>query len=243
MSWTHEGDMAKAVARQLQAQHLDRIAHDGEDFVDQGPVLLGDVKSIFSKISFRWRADEESLLDRIRAAADTVIGNLYTDANRTIDEFYGQLRIAEHHDDTGMVQRDAQGRIVWRRDERGKEIEDWDQVTGQDIEACLFDLERIKLQVAPKVNELLLEAVFAKHIFDDSYQDAYSELVEDTIPGRNAYAARKTRQEKYHAFFCFYLYSSAKTVLSEVENFCRILERVRHWRIEENKNGKKTSFL
>lgn len=242
-SWSHEGDMAKAVARQLQAEHLEKIAHDGEEFIDQAPVMLGDTRSLLSKITFRWRADEESLLDRIRAAADTVIGNLFTDANTVIDEFYGQMRIPEQSEDTGMVQRDNLGRMVWKKDQYGKEIEDWSQITGQDIEACLFDMERIKLKIAPRVNELLLEAVFAKHLYDDQYQDAYAELLEETIPGRNAYAARKTRQEKYHAFFCYYLWSSAKTVLAEIENFCRILERVRYWRVEENKYGKTTPTL
>lgn len=235
--------MAKSVARRLQAEHLERIASDGEKFADQEPVMLGDVKSLFSKISFRWRSDEESLLDRIRAAADTVIGNLYGQANIVIDDFYFDMRIAETNPETGVAVRDQAGRIVWATDERGQPIERWDNITGQDIEVCLMKLSRIKLEIAPKVNELLMEAVFAKHIFDDSYQDAYSELLEETIPGRNAYAARKTRQEKYHAFFCYYLWSSAKTVSAEIENFCRILERVRQWRIEENKYGKTTPFL
>ena len=106
-----------------------------------------------------------------------------------------------------------------------------------------MELSRVKLEIAPKVNELLLEAVFAKHIHDDQFQDAYSELVEETIPGRNAYAARKTRQDKYHAFFCYYLWSSSKTFLDEINNFCRVLEKVRYWRIEEGKSGKKTSFV
>lgn len=243
MSWNHEGDMARAVARQMQAQYLEKVAAEGGEVADQGPVMLADSNSILSKITFRWRSDEESQLVRIRAAADSVVTNMYRSAHHTIDDFYGQLRIAEQHPDTGMVVRDQAGRIVWQTDERGREVEDWSQLTGQDIEACLLNLERIKLGVAPRVNELLMEAVFAKHIFDDRFEEAYAELVEETIPGRKAYAARKTQQDKYHAFFCYYLWSTAKTVLAEIENFCRILERVRYWRIEESKYGKKTSFL
>lgn len=235
--------MAKAVARQMQAEWLDKIASDGAAFVDEEPVMIAESKSIFSKITFRWRADEESQLDRIRAAVDTVMSDLYDDGKQAIDNFYARLRIAECDPNTGVVTTDRQGRIVWQKDERGKEIESWDQMTGQDIEQCLMELSRIKLAVAPKVNELLLEAVFAKHIHDDQFQDAYSELVEETIPGRNAYASRKTRQDKYHAFFCYYLWSSSKVFLEEINNFCRVLERVRYWRIEENKNGKKTPFV
>lgn len=235
--------MAKSVARQLQNEWLEKIAADGSAFVDEEPVMLTESKSIFSKITFRWRADEQSQLDRIRAAVDRVMGDLYDEGKQSIDNFYARLRVPEFDPNTGVVTTDVGGRIVWRTDDRGKEIEDWSQLTGQDIEQCLMELSRVKLEIAPKVNELLLEAVFAKHIHDDQFQDAYSELVEETIPGRNAYAARKTRQDKYHAFFCYYLWSSAKTFLSEVDNFCRVLERVRHWRIEESKNGKKTSYL
>jgi hypothetical protein len=243
MTWNHEGDMARVVARQLQAQYLDNLSSEGEEAVDQAPVMLADSKSLFAKISFRWRSDEESQLTRIRAAADSVITNMYQDAHQVIDEFYGQMRVPEQYPDTGVVVRDQAGRMVWKTDDRGREIEDWDQVTGQDIEACLLNLSRIKLSVASRVNELLMEAVFAKHIFDDRFDEAYSELIEETIPGRKAYAARKTRQDKYHAFFCYYLWGSAKTVLAEIENFCRILERVRYWRIEESKYGKKTPSL
>lgn len=241
--WEHEGDMAKTVARQMQNEWIEKVVAEGVPFIDEEPVMLAESKSIFAKITFRWRADEESQLDRIRGAVDTIMGNMFDDAKAVIDAFYAELRVPEQDPETGMVVRDRQGRIVWLKDERGKEIERWDQMTGQDIEQCLLNLSRVKLEIAPKVNELLLEAVFAKHIHDDQFQDAYSELVEETIPGRNAYASRKTRQDKYHAFFCFYLWSSAKTFLAEIDNFCRVLERVRYWRIEESKNGKKTPFV
>lgn len=230
--------MARSVARRLQDEQLEKISSDGAAFVDEEPVMISTpTKSIFTKIKFRWRSDESDQLDRIRAAVDELIKDLYDDARRSVDAFYGRLRVPEIDPQTGVAITDSQRRIVWQKDDRGQEIECWDQMTGQDIEQCLLELSRIKMRIGPQVNELLLEAVFAKHIFDDQFQDAYAELVEETIPGRNAYASRKTRQDKYHAFFCYYLWSSAKTFLDEVNNFCRVLERVRYWRVEEN--GKK----
>ena len=240
MTGPHGGDMAKAVARQLQAEHLEKITAAGVPFVDEEPVMIATSKSIFDKISFRWRSDEQSQLDRIRASVDTMLAHMYDDAKATIDAFYGELRVPEINPETGMTQRDRQGRIVWQRDERGQEIERWDQMTGQDIEVCLLQLSRLKIQIAPQVNELLLEAVFAKHIHDDQYSEAYAELVEETIPGRQAYASRKTRQDKYHAFFCYYLWESARTLQTEIDNFCRVLDRVRYWRVEEGKGGPTT---
>lgn len=240
MSWTHEGDMAQEVARKLETEHLEAIANDGEGFVDQEAVMWANSKSILSKITFRWRADEKSQLERIRAAVDTVISDLYADAKNAIDSFYLELRVPEV-DVNGVPIRDNQGRIAWVCDRDGKPVEDWSQMTGQDIEECLMTLSRIRIQVACQVNELLMEAVFAKHIHDDQFQDAFSELVEETIPGRNAYAARKTRQDKYRAFFHYYLWSSAKAFQSELTNFCWVLEKVRNWRIEDGKGGKTTT--
>jgi hypothetical protein len=235
--WDHEGDIAKSVARQLQNEHLASIAGDGSAFVDEEPVMLAAGKSLFDKISFRWRSDEQRHLDRIRSSVDTVVAHMYGEAKQVIDDFYAELRVPQINPETGMVQRDRGGRIVWRRDERGKEIEHWDQMTGQDIERALMDLSRVRIDIAPKVNELLMEAVFAKHIHDDQYQDAFAELVEETIPGRNAYASRKTREDKYRAFFCYYLWSSAKVFQAEIDNFCWVLQKVRQWRIE-GENGK-----
>lgn len=222
--------MAESVARQLQTEHLERIAADGAAFVDEEPVMLASSKSMFDKIQFRWRSDERSQLDRIRASADTVVAHLFDDAKAVIDSFYAELRIAETDPDTGMVVKDREGRIIWTVDERGKPVEMWSQMTGQDIERCLLDLARIRVSVSSQVHELLMEAVFAKHLHDDQYQDAYAELVEDTIPGRQAYAARKTRQDKYHAFFRYYLWSTASVLLKEIAEFSRVLERVGYWR-------------
>lgn len=227
--------MAESVARQLQTEHLEKIAADGAAFVDEEPVMVASTKSIFDKITFRWRSDERSQLDRIRASADTVVAHLFDDAKAAIDDFYAELRIAEINPETGMAVRDRQGRIVWATDERGQPIEKWGQLTGQDIERCLVDLARIKVSVSSQVHELLMEAVFAKHLHDDQYQDAYAELIEETIPGRQAYAARKTRQDKYHAFFRYYLWSTASVLLKEISEFSRVLERVGYWRTLDDK--------
>ncbi len=234
MSFDHEGDMAEAVSRRLHSEHLEAIAAAGDTFADEEPVMVANVKALFDRITFRWRADERSQLDRIRAAADTIVKDMFVDAYGAMDDFFAEVRVPEVNEH-GVVLHDQDGRIVWRCDDRGDPIEDWSCMTGQDIEACLFRLSRIKLSVASQVHELLMEAVFAKHVHDDQYQEAYAEMLDETIPGRNAYASRKTRQDKYHAFFRYYLWSTSKVFLDEVTNFCRLLERVRYWRIDDMK--------
>lgn len=192
-------------------------------------------KSLFAKIEFRWRTSDAGILEQIRGAADRLFNEVFASAMATLDGFYADLRVAEVNE-YGVAKRDSAGRVLWQKDSRGNEIEDWNQLTGDSLEKCLFDLTRLKLALAPQLNELLLEAVFAKHIADDAFQDAYNELLEETIPGRTSYASRKSRQDKYHAFFRYWFYSQADVFMKELNNFCRILERIRYWRIE---NGTK----
>ena len=229
---TRVGDLATQVALQLQDEHLALIER-GEDVVNEEEPMRSELRrSIFSKIEFRWRTSDQRILDQIRAASDRAFKELYDEAITAMDNIYASLRVPEVNDH-GVVQKDSAGRVLWQKDSRGNEIENWGQLTGDDLEKCLFDLTRLRLVLAPQLSELLLEAVFAKHIADDAHQDAYAELLDDTIPGRTAYASRKSRSDKYHAFYLYWVYHQADAFMKELVNFCRILERIRYWRIED----------
>jgi len=226
------GDLAAQVAQQLADEHLAEVEKYGESVDEAAPMVAEKRKLLFSKIEFKWRTSDAAILDQIRAASDAAFKELYDEAITIMDTFYGSLRVAEVNDH-GVVLRDSGGRVLWQKDSRGNEIEDWSSLTGDDLEKCLFDLTRLKLALAPQLNELLLEAVFARHIADDSHQDGYAELIDGTIGDRNSHASRKGRVDKYHAFFRYWLYSNADTFMKEISNFCRILERIRYWRIED----------
>lgn len=230
---TRTGDLATDVAQDLHEKHLAAVEVMGEVEVAQESPMRGDVKkSLFHRIEFRWRKDDEKILAAIRAAVDRSFMELYGEAIEAIDMLYGEMRVPVV-DDEGVVELDSAGRVVWQKDSRGREIEDWSQLTGQDIEKALLDIAYIKLTLAPQLNDLLLEAVFAKHVAEDAFADAYEELLDDTIPARNAHASRKSRVDKYHAFFRYYLYSHAEVFMKELNNFSRVLERIRYWRIDE----------
>lgn len=228
----YDGDLSAQVARQLQREHVEKILADGEDLIDvESPMMRDTRKSIFSKIEFKWRASDEKIIEQIRVGVDQLMRNLYADMKIVVDNFYAETRKPEVNSETGVVRLDGGGRVIWQKDANGKEIEDWSQLTGQDIEKTLFDISRLKLDLAPRVNHLLGEAVFAKHTADDSFQDSYAELVEGTIGDRNAHAARKSREDKYGAYFRWMLWSEASVFLKEVDNFSRLLERVLQFRV------------
>lgn len=237
---SHDGDLAAQVSEQLQREHVEQVMASGEPFVDNEDPMVREVRrSLFAKIEFRWRASDEKILDQIRAGVDTLFAHMYADMKRIVDRFYSEMRVPEINPETGFVQMDGQGRVVWQKDPQGDGyLEDWGQLTGQDIEKALLDITRLKLDLAPRVNALLNEAVFAKHIADDTYQDAYTKQLEGTVADRNAYASQVSRQDKYQAFYRYYLWSNADAFMREMNNFTRVLERVRYWRIDDG--GKAT---
>jgi hypothetical protein len=239
MSNTRDGDLAAQVSRQVQREHVDKVIFSGEEVVDlESPMVRETRRSIFAKIEFRWRASDEKILDQIRAGVDAMFGHMYSDMKHIVDAFYAEMRVPVVDPESGVVKTDSRGRVQFQKDSSGKDVEDWSQMTGQDIESALLNIERLKLDLAPRVNALLNEAVFARHIADDSFHDSYLELVEGTVGDRNAHASQKSREDKYQAFYRYYLWSNAESFMKEMSNFTRVLERVRYWRIDDG--GKKT---
>lgn len=227
----HVGDLASQAADLLMTQHVVDLSELGEPMLNDQEVMIRDLKkSMFSKIQFRWRPEDEKILEQIRAGVDEMFQEMYRESFYIVDDFYAAMRVPEMVD--GQVVKDSGGRVIWKKDPRGREVEDWDQLTGQDIEKTLLDITRLKLILAPQANELLLEAIFAKHVFDEETHKAYESLMEGTVKDREAHASRNSRVDKYHAFFRFYLYSHAEVFLKELNNFARVLERIRYWRID-----------
>lgn len=218
------GDFAASVADELKQEHESTI-EDPEKFLDeQDPMEFEARKSIFQKIQYKWRESDGMILQQIEAGARAQFQQQYGLAIEAIDQFYLKLRVP-----TGQVGPD--GRPVWQKDERGHYVEDWDQLTGQDIQRTLLDLQMIKFQVAPQVNQLLLEAVYAKHVANDTHDDAWGKQLKGTQLDFQAKANQLSRTDKYHAFFRYYLFRSSDTFLKEINDFIDLLEKMVYWGI------------
>ncbi|QIG58370.1 hypothetical protein SEA_SKOG_218 [Gordonia phage Skog] len=230
------GDLANQIAQKLQDEHVQEAIDAPEKAVDEAADMFAEQRNnIFAKLEFRWRTSDKKVLDQIRAAANGMFAELYADAFDAIDDLYMKARVPQRDGESEQIVRDSQGRVVWQRDSRGRFAEDWDQLTGQDLEVFLLGLERIKLVLAPQLSDLLMEAIFAKHVADDARADAFSKLLDGTIPDREAHASRESRQDKYFAYFRYYIYSQAKVFHDELANLARLVERIRYWRVTEQK--------
>jgi hypothetical protein len=202
---------------------------DGDQDINPGP--LAD--KIEHKIAFQWKDYDRSTLDQIKSASAIASNEILGHLLRTVDSFYATFR-APRVRASGATVLDANGRIVFERDENDRYIEDFSALTGQDVEEAILKLQRDKIDAAQRINDLFLEALFAKHIYDDEYNARYEALLDGTINDRSARANRDTKQAKYFAFFKFYTYQQCDVLFAEVSNLLRILERVRQWRVSDS---------
>ena len=222
-------DLAEDISASLVSENTSLVEGNSLD-VD----IVGDERNgLFTKISFNWRPEDRAILDRIKGAANSLVEETFGDAIAAIDRFYEQLRVPEtvNHSGSDIVCRDAEGRMVWKRNEQGRIIERWDQLTGQDIEMTIADLLRLKLFIAPEVNRLLNEAIYAKHVAADAYDDAWGTVVQGTQGDRTAKANRASKVDRYHAHFRYVLYSTAHALLREIAIFISRLSDIREWQV------------
>jgi len=227
------GDLAAEAAIELQNEHMDKFLEDGKvvNFGDEDDVMTREKRrGPFAKLTFRWRPSDELLLEQIRAGASVAFAELFADAIKIIDNLYSAIRVPSATSE-GIVRHDENGRIIWETDERGEIIHNWDQLTGQDVEEALVQISRLKLVASPRVNNLLMEALLAKRIHQEKRDDEYVAMIDGTIDDKNAKANRKSREDNYHAFFRFWLWSQGDVFLKELGNFQRVLERIRDRRI------------
>lgn len=234
----HLGDIASDVAESLKHKHLLEI-ESGERQVDLDERVMraesNGRSKLFTKIEFNWRQEDRMILEQIRGACRNLFAVQFEDAIIILDELYGRLRVPASNEH-GVVRTDGQGRTLWVLGANNKPIENWDQLTGQDIEQTLFDLQRLRFGMSNQLNELLMEALFAKHIYDDAHSDGYSSVLDGTINDREARASRESRQDKYQAFFRYFLFSQGDAFMRELKSFQYLLERVREWRVRTQRD-------
>lgn len=220
------GDLAESVAAELTVgESMPPLPYDDPE-IESGAVLEDDEQLdsergyVFAnKIRYSWKTDDQEILDRIRKSADQVFQSLFGEAIELIDQFYLAMRVP--------LGPGPDGRTMWQMDEvTNRPLERIDQLTGQDIDQCILNLERILLTITPQINQLRLEALFAQNTAKDAFDDAWPA---SGIAGeRQSRANAQSRMERWHGFFRYYVYSTANTFYQEVRQFCKRLENIRY---------------
>lgn len=227
-------DIAAEKIKEIQDEIYKTLSNEAEAGSEESAEVLNLYKQLYQKIRYEWRPEDQHSLVQLRAAASTVIAHAFNNVATILDNFYETFRVIKKNS-MGFPQLDQDDRWMWEKDEFGKYKEDFSLVNGQDIEKALFDLQKEKLNFSQLISELFLEAVFAHYSFKDEYSERYEALLEGTVGDRTARASRDTREAKYFAFFRYYLWQRASAFEKEVSELMRLLERIRQWRIMEEK--------
>lgn len=180
------------------------------------------------KIRFAWRHEDQAILDQIEGTAADMISDLFDEAIAEVDRFYEVLRIPVYRNGARVL--DAKDRQVWKT-ENGRPVEDWDQLTGQDIEQILMNLQRLKMSISMDVNRLKNQAIYAKMAATDIKDDNWDKM-DGRVGDKEAHVNIQSRSDRYHFFFRYYLWSCADTLLREIIDFMFRLKDVRYWRIQ-----------
>jgi hypothetical protein len=184
----------------------------------------------FDKIQFAWRREDDAILSKIQIAADEMAADIFAEARREIDIFYAVIRVPKLRN--GIVVLDAKNRIVWETIEgTDKPVEDWDQLTGQDIETAIMNLSRMKMDIALEVNKLKNQAMYGKMAADDTKDDNWGKTMSGTQGDKQARVNRESRADRYHSYFRYYLWTVADVIQREIVDFLFRLKDLRNWRI------------
>lgn len=225
----NDSDVAMEYARELREQYEKEMEDAPQGVEEEGEerkVMYREGRGLLSKLRFEWRPEDRATLEQIRGAVDREFEVMFADVFEVIDNLYAGMRIPLTNS-AGEPLTEA-GRIQFEVDERGHYVERWDRLTADEIEDAIFRLAELRLSLHPRVNSLLMDALFAKYRANDEWDDAYTEILEDTVPGRTAKANKKSRGDRYHALFLNWVYTSANAFFREVVAFQRTLENMRY---------------
>jgi hypothetical protein len=95
-----------------------------------------------------------------------------------------------------------------------------------------MNLEKIKIFLTPAVHKLKLRAMWAQIAAGDAKDDARVKVPSGLDGDKTARANKGSREDRYLAFFQYYLWSTADVFYSQIVDFMWKLRDVRNWRIQ-----------
>ncbi len=220
---TEFNDIAADVVRRIQEDAARDLEAGLLPALDEAPEEVNPQLALFKKIEFSWKEEDKQAISQLRAAAEVVFEDLFAGSISALDKFYSSIRV---HDPN------RPGRF--QKTETGAYVEDWSQLSGQDLIKAIFDLQREKVFIVQKLSNLFLEASFAKQVSTDVYYEAYRKLMEGTVGDRTAYANQQSKVDRYAAFFRYWIWHSANAFQREIDGTVRVLEKMADWSTRRN---------
>jgi hypothetical protein len=216
-------DLAGDVVKRIQDEVARDLSHGFMPVVEDAPEEVHPQLVLFKKIEFSWKQEDRNAIAQLRAAAAAVFEDLFSESVNALDRFYSSIRVYDPARPGKFLKTDT-----------GAYVEDWSQLSGQDLIKAIFDLQREKVYISQKLSNLFLEASFAKQVSTDVYYEAYRKLMEGTVGDRTAYANQQSKVDRYAAFFRYWIWHSASAFQKEIDGTVRVLEKMADWSTRRN---------
>src|SRR5689334_11931804 len=216
-------DLAADVVKRIQDEAAKDLSNGFMPIIQDAPEEIHPQLALFKKIEFSWRQEDKHAIAQLRAAAEVVFEDLFAGSIAALDRFYSSIRVYDP---------DRPGKLM--KTDTGAYVEDWSQLSGQDLIKAIFDLQREKVYISQKLSNLFLEASFAKQVSTDVYYEAYRKLMEGTVGDRTAYANQQSKVDRYAAFFRYWIWHSASAFQKEIDGTVRVLEKMADWSTRRN---------
>jgi hypothetical protein len=202
----------------------------GEDVGFQGAgAVLPKLKMTFDK-------DEQETIDTIKFVVEQQVVSEFQPAFMLIKKFINRTRIPQL-DGMGNEVMDETGKVQWQRNSDGSIIEDWSKVGAMEMDSLVLNASTFSFFGGQKSIDLYAEAVFAKYMAEDAFDDKFAKILQGTISDKTTAANRNVRMERYFAFYKAYQYKRVKEVLDRLDSLVRRVEQVRMAQLKDTERA------
>ena len=193
------------------------------DLVIKEPTLISELK-------LDWSPEEKLVVERIKTLINDEINREFAKAFSIEKQMLDKVR---------MLGTDG----TWMLNQDGSIYEDWNRITTQDMDNFVQDATVYILYSSETVSNSFTEAVFAKNVLGDAYDDYYAQIPAGTTKDKEARAKRSTRQDRWFANYKALKYRRGKEVIENLETHVRRIEAIRKNKLVESDRVVRATFM
>lgn len=189
-----------------------------------------------SKMRLTPRKAEGNIIRRIEDTVESLIDNLYSEADIALERFYSRVRVPVmvRNDEGDLVVKKIDGKPQYKKDEYGQYIEDWKTIDGYELEGVIFTLQRIIGEVGDEVAKLYARAVMADKTRNDEYYQAWRKVTDGLKDDKVAYALEQSQESRWFYVFNFLIWHRLNQKLENLKETKKSLEFFRTRSVQSN---------
>jgi hypothetical protein len=177
----------------------------------------------FHRMRTDWRGEDRIVWDQVKSTAERRILQDYKEVFDLLTDLYMIVRTPATNDD-GEILRDNFGAIVWARDDLGRVIENYSDLSKRQKEDFMFRFSTRMVLWEQWAADAWGQAMFAKARWEEGFATEYDKPRQGTIEDRTAKGKIGSLTERYTAVYMTYYSRKAEAVCRSVE---RLVQRLK----------------